>query len=77
VSDPDGNPIPGIALQLGKSLVLTDSTAVAWVRTSKVLALSLEPEQNAAPGRFHALSLPDSVTPGAEDARPAEVVLQR
>ncbi len=80
VLDPDGNPIPGAALQIGKELAISDSEGNFMVRVKKGGELNLQVafDEFTAPGRYVIVQAPQTVKATREDsAQEYSIVLRR
>jgi hypothetical protein len=80
VLDPDGNPIPGAALQIGPELAISDSDGNFMVRMkkSRELSLKVEFDEFTAPGRYVIVQAPQTVKATREDAaQEYSIVLRR
>ncbi len=80
VLDPNGEPIPGAALQIGAELAISDSDGNFMVRVKKSGDLSLKVafEEFTAPGRYVIVQSPQKVkATRADSAQEYSIVLRR
>ncbi len=80
ILDPDGNPVPGAALQIGPDLAVSDSDGNFMLRVKKAgeLKLKVAFEEFTAPGRYVIVQAPQTVKATREDsAQEYSIVLRR